>query len=112
MLQTLEIKNFTTLSGFTLDLQLSYEVFGQSLSDAPVVLVNHALTGNSNVAGEGGWWTDLIGEGKSINTTKYAVLAFNIPGNGYDGFVIDRYKDFVAGDVATMFLRGLEQLRI
>ncbi|MEO0573405.1 MAG: bifunctional aspartate kinase/homoserine dehydrogenase I [Bacteroidota bacterium] len=112
MLQTLELQNFKTLSGFTLDLQLSYEVFGQSLHNAPVVLINHALTGNSNVAGEEGWWTDLIGEGKSIDTKKYSVLAFNIPGNGYDGFAIDNYKDFVAGDVAQMFLKGLELLQV
>ncbi|MEM9144097.1 MAG: aspartate kinase, partial [Bacteroidota bacterium] len=36
----------------------------------------------------------------------------NIPGNGYDGFVINKYKDFVAGDVAQMFLKGLELLKI
>ena len=112
MLQKLEIKNFTTLSDYTQDIQLSYQVFGQPLDKAPIVLVNHALTGNSNVAGAGGWWTDLIGDGKCINTQKFAVLAFNIPGNGYDGFVIDAYKEFVAGDVAHIFLKGLELLRI
>ena len=58
MLQKIQLSNFTTLSGFQLDIQLSYEIFGQPLGDAPVVLVNHALTGNSNVAGDQGWWTD------------------------------------------------------
>ncbi|BFP39964.1 hypothetical protein FGF1_08090 [Flavobacteriaceae bacterium GF1] len=112
MLQKLEIKDFTTLSGHTQDIQLSYEVFGQPLDKAPIVLVNHALTGNSNVAGAKGWWTDLIGDGKCINTQKFAVLAFNIPGNGYDGFVIDAYKEFVAGDMARIFVKGLELLGI
>ena len=37
-----------------------------NLGDAPVVLVNHALTGNSNVAGDQGWWTNLIGEIKVL----------------------------------------------
>ncbi|MBT8237593.1 MAG: bifunctional aspartate kinase/homoserine dehydrogenase I, partial [Croceitalea sp.] len=74
--------------------------------------VNHALTGNSNVTGQNGWWSELIGQDKSIDTNKYTVLAFNIPGNGFDGFVIDNYKDFVAGDIAKIFLLGLKQLSI
>ncbi len=112
MLSKLEIKDYSTRSGHQQDLELSYEVFGRPLHTAPIVLVNHALTGNSNVAGEKGWWSDIIGEGKCIDTNIYSVLAFNIPGNGYDGFVIERYKDFVAGDIAEIFLRGLKQLKI
>lgn len=112
MLQHLTIQNFKTISGTEQDLKLSYELFGQPLLTAPVVLVNHALTGNSNVTGDSGWWSDLVGQGKSIDTEKYTILAFNIPGNGYDGFVIDNYKDFVSGDVARIFLLGLEELKI
>jgi homoserine O-acetyltransferase len=112
MLQHLNIEKFTTQSGVAQDLKLSYQVFGQPLHTAPIVLVNHALTGNSNVAGEEGWWSDLIGEGKCINTDTYTILAFNIPGNGYDGFVIENYKDFVACDIARIFLLGLKQLQI
>jgi homoserine O-acetyltransferase len=112
MLHHLKIKNFTTLSGVVQDLDLSYQVFGKELHSAPVVLVNHALTGNSNVTGKSGWWSALIGDKKCIDTKKYTVLSFNIPGNGYDGFVIDNYKDFVAGDMAKIFLLGLEQLQI
>ncbi|NKI30518.1 bifunctional aspartate kinase/homoserine dehydrogenase I [Croceivirga thetidis] len=112
MLPTLELKQFSTLSGHTQDIKLSYEVFGQPLKSAPIVLVNHALTGNSDVAGEKGWWSDLIGDGKSIDTRKFTVLAFNIPGNGYDGFLIDNYKDYVAGDIARIFLEGLALLEI
>jgi homoserine O-acetyltransferase len=112
MLPTLELKQFSTLSGHTQDIKLSYEVFGRPLHEAPIVLVNHALTGNSNVAGKNGWWSDLIGDDKSIDTKKFTVLAFNIPGNGYDGFIIDNYKDFVAGDIAKIFLEGLASLKI
>lgn len=108
----IQLNNFTTLSGFTLDLPLSYQLFGQPLHTAPIVLVNHALTGNSNVAGEDGWWKDLIGKGKGIDTEVYTILAFNIPGNGFDGFVIDNYKEFVARDIARIFLLGLEELKI
>ncbi|MEM1337461.1 MAG: bifunctional aspartate kinase/homoserine dehydrogenase I [Bacteroidota bacterium] len=112
MLLRLTLKDFVTYSGHQQDIRLSYQTFGPPLRDAPIVLVNHALTGNSNVAGAEGWWSDLIGPGKPIATEKYTVLAFNIPGNGYDGFVIDNYKDFVAGDVARIFLQGLQQLEI
>tara|TARA_R100001369_G_scaffold77224_1_gene106530 strand:- start:3654 stop:7040 length:3387 start_codon:yes stop_codon:yes gene_type:complete len=112
MLHHLSINKYITYSGKTLDINLSYEIFGQPLHSAPIILVNHALTGNSNVAGENGWWTTLIGEGKCIDTKKYTILCFNIPGNGYDGFVIDNYKDFVAKDIAKIFLLGLEALKI
>ncbi len=111
-LHHLRIPKYTTISGVTQDIQLSYELFGKELHTAPVVVVNHALTGNSKVTGEEGWWSSLIGDGNCIDTGKYTVLAFNIPGNGYDGFVIDNYKDFVAGDIAKLFLIGLETLKI
>ncbi len=112
-LQHINIKNYTTESGVLVsELKLSYQVFGKKLGEAPVILVNHALTGNSNVAGDDGWWKDLIGENKVIDTNLYTILAFNIPGNGYDGFVIKNYKDFVARDVANIFLLGLEQLKV
>ncbi len=112
MLHQLEISNYTTLSGVSQDISLSYQLFGRPLHEAPIVLVNHALTGNSNVTGEDGWWSALIGEGKCIDTNKYTIMAFNIPGNGYDSFVIENYKDFVAGDIANIFLLGLEELNI
>jgi homoserine O-acetyltransferase len=112
-LQHIIIKNFTTQSKVVNpEIKLSYQLFGKSLGTAPVVLVNHALTGNSNVAGKDGWWQDLVGHDKVIDTKLYTVLAFNIPGNGFDGFVIDNYKDFVARDIANIFLIGLKELKI
>jgi len=112
MLHQVQIKEYKTLSGVTQDIQLSYQVFGKKLHTAPIILVNHALTGNSNVTGEDGWWSALIGEEKCIDTQKFTILVFNIPGNGHDKFIIENYKDFVAGDVASLFLLGLEQLKI
>lgn len=112
MLHKLEIQNFKTQSGFQLDLPLSYETFGQQLGTAPVILVNHALTGNSHVSGTDGWWNEIIGDDKCIDTRKYSILSFNIPGNGYDGFLIENYKGFVAQDVARAFLEGIKALGI
>ena len=114
-LQYISIPKFTTISGKTLPIQLSYQLFGCPLYTAPIVLVNHALTGNSNVAGSKGWWQSLIGPNKAIDTNRFTVLAFNIPGNGFDGnpnHLIHNYKDVVARDIATIFLTGLKQLNI
>jgi homoserine O-acetyltransferase len=109
----IQIHNYTTETGVQYPiLNLSYQVFGPSLNTAPIVLVNHALTGNSNVIGAQGWWNDLIGESKTIDTNKYTVLAFNVPGNGYDGFGIENYQDFNARDIARVFNQGIKTLQI
>ncbi|WP_396151321.1 alpha/beta fold hydrolase [Flavobacterium sp.] len=94
---------------------LYFETFGQPIGSAPVVVVNHALTGNSTITGENGWWNDLIGEEKTINTNQFTIIAFNIPGNGYDnvfGNLISDYKDFTIRDIARIFWEGLFYLNI
>ena len=94
---------------------LSYEVFGQPIGSVPVVLVNHALTGNSTITGENGWWQDIIGNEKTINTNDFTIIAFNIPGNGYDNVyenLIPNYTDFTAKDIANIFWKGLSELNI
>ena len=112
-LQHIKIKNFTTeLGASVLELNLSYQVFGKELGTAPIILINHALTGNSEVAGKEGWWQDIVGEEKVIDTAVYTILSFNIPGNGFDGFLIENYKDFIARDIANIFLEGLQYLKI
>ena len=111
-LQHITLKNKKLVSGKILDINLSYQIFGPDLHSAPIILVNHALTGNSNVTGENGWWNSLIGENKIIDTNKYAVVCFNIPGNGFDGALIDDYQDFKTKDIASIFLEGLEFLNI
>jgi homoserine O-acetyltransferase len=114
-LQYLNISEYITYSGKKVNVTLSYQLFGKPLNEAPIVLVNHALTGNSNVIGEQGWWNDLIGENKCIDTNEYSILAFNIPGNGFDNKsenLIEDYKAFTAKDVARLFALGLEKLKI
>ncbi len=108
------IKNFTT--GNSADYQsidISFEVFGKELHSAPIIVVVHALTGNSDVLSkEKGWWKELIGDHKLMNTKRYTVIAFNIPGNGYAGELIENYRDFVAKDIAQLFLLSLEKQAI
>ncbi|WP_412983827.1 bifunctional aspartate kinase/homoserine dehydrogenase I [Pontimicrobium sp. IMCC45349] len=112
-LHHIKILNYQTVSQKPVkQINLSYQVFGKPIGIAPIVLVNHALTGNSNVSGENGWWKAIIGDSKVIDTSSFTVLAFNIPGNGFDGFEITNYKDFVARDIARLFLIGLERLNI
>jgi len=87
LLRHIKIKDFTTEASILIpEINLSYQVFGKKLGTAPVVLINHALTGNSNVAGKEGWWQDVVGDKKAINTEVYTILSLNIPGNGFDGF--------------------------
>ncbi|MFH6943645.1 alpha/beta fold hydrolase [Flavobacterium sp. FlaQc-50] len=109
----ISIQNFTTENGAVYhSLPLSFTISGLPLYSAPIVLVNHALTGNAEVTGENGWWNDLIGQGKTIDTNVYTVLAFNVPGNGNDSFLIENYQDFTARDIARIFIKGLDFLKI
>ena len=109
----ISIQNFTTENGALYHtLPLSFTVAGQPLHSAPIVLVNHALTGNAQVTGQNGWWNNLIGEGKTIDTAVYTILAFDIPGNGSNSFLIENYLDFTARDIARIFIEGLKVLNI
>ena len=111
-LQIIKIDNFISFNKTNFDIELTYEIFGLPLGDAPIVLVNHALTGNSNLAGVNGWWNPIIGEKKLIDTTRFTILAFNFPGNGYGGKSIENYKDLILRDIAKIFLIGLKKLKI
>lgn len=112
-LHQLTLHNYKTETGKTYPLlPLSYEAFGCPLGESPVVLVNHAMTANSTVTGPEGWWSPLVGAGKVIDTDRYTVLAFNIPGNGYDGYLVKHYEDFTVRDVARIFLSGLRKLGV
>ena len=114
-LKHIDIPDFVTQNGAVTNINLSYQVFGKPLHTAPIILVNHALTGNSNVTGSDGWWSDLIGDNKCIDTLHYTILAFNIPGNGFDANptnLIHNYKDFSARNIAQLFALGLQHLLI
>ena len=112
-IRTISIKKFKTHSGVVYPkINLHYQQFGRQIGKAPIVLVNHSLTGDSNLTGDGGWWNEIIGKGKIIDTEKYTVLGFNIPGNGVKGQTFDKPEDFHTGDIALLFLLGLRSLKI
>jgi homoserine O-acetyltransferase/O-succinyltransferase len=60
---------------------LAYETFGQlNAEKSNAILVCHALTGDAHAAGADGWWSNLIGEGRGIDTDKYFVICSNVLG--------------------------------
>ncbi|TCO65772.1 homoserine O-acetyltransferase MetX [Actinocrispum wychmicini] len=76
-------------SGTTLpNVRIAYEMWGlPNPSKSNAVLVLHALTGDSHVAGPDvpgqaspAWWDGLIGPGKAVDTNQYFVLAPNVLG--------------------------------
>ena len=112
-IKTISITNFKTHSGAIYPkINLYYQQFGIQIGKAPVVLVNHSLTGDANLSGDKGWWKEIIGVRKVIDTKKYTIIGFNIPGNGVKGQVFDTPEDFHTGDIASLFLQGLTSLKI
>jgi homoserine O-acetyltransferase/O-succinyltransferase len=70
---------------------IAYETWGTLDADAAnAVLVCHALTGDSHAAGPmapghptEGWWDDLIGPGRPLDTDRYFVVCANVLGGCY-----------------------------
>lgn len=70
------------------NVRIAFETWGTLNDDrSNGILVLHALTGDSHAVGEpskwhptAGWWHDIIGPGKPIDTDKYYVVAPNILG--------------------------------
>ncbi|MCX4869012.1 homoserine O-acetyltransferase [Streptomyces sp. NBC_00825] len=68
--------------------RMAYETWGRRAPDgANAVLVLHALTGDSHVAGPAGpghptagWWDALVGPGKALDTERWFVVAPNVLG--------------------------------
>ena len=66
---------------------LAYETYGElNQQKSNAILVLHALSGDAHAAGISkgdaalGWWDNLIGPGKGIDTGKYFVVCSNIIG--------------------------------
>ncbi len=70
-------------------LTLAYETYGTlNREKSNAVLVCHALSGDSHVAGyyrdddpKPGWWDVMVGPGKGIDTDRYFVICSNILGS-------------------------------
>ncbi|MBK7675795.1 homoserine O-acetyltransferase [Accumulibacter sp.] len=79
--QPLRLKSGAALPGF----ELAFETYGTLNGDhSNAVLVCHALSGSHHVAGRYaddaeniGWWDNLVGPGKPLDTRKFFVVGVN-----------------------------------
>jgi len=65
------------------DCEISYQWICTDNQTKPTLVILHALTGNSSVTGENGWWKELVGASKVIDSAKYNILSIDTLGNGY-----------------------------
>jgi homoserine O-acetyltransferase/O-succinyltransferase len=82
-------RNFSLEGGGSLrNVTIAYETWGTLNADASnAILVCHAWTGDSHVAGSAGkghptpgWWEGVVGPGHAIDTNKYFVVCSNVLG--------------------------------
>ncbi len=62
---------------------LAYETYGElNKQKSNVILVLHALSGDAHAAGKApiGWWDNMIGPGKGLDTNKYFMICSNVIG--------------------------------
>lgn len=79
--ESLTLKSGEVLSQY----HLVYETYGKLNADkSNAVMICHALSGNHHVAGKydetdknPGWWDNLIGPGKPLDTNKFFVIGLN-----------------------------------
>jgi homoserine O-acetyltransferase len=77
-------KSGQTLPGFT----LRYETYGElNATRDNAILICHALSGDHHCAGvhsaddrKPGWWNNLIGPGKAVDTNRFFVVCANVLG--------------------------------
>ncbi len=79
------------LGGTLPEVTLAYETWGElDPAGENAVLIVHALTGDTHVAGEpepaykrGGWWSPMVGPGCAIDTERQFVVCSNVLGGCY-----------------------------
>lgn len=87
--QFMPIGTLTTEAGEELPhVRIAYETFGE-LNEARdnAILVFHALTGDSHLVGPAtaghptdGWWSEIVGPGRPLDTDTYCIIAPNVLG--------------------------------
>ena len=68
-------------------IEVAYEECGAPMREDNVIYICHALTGDAHVAGirpgetkPSGWWEEMIGPGRGIDTDKFHVICANVIG--------------------------------
>lgn len=122
------IGEFRTEAGAMMDeVTLGYHVFGafRGELDGPnnVILIEHALTGSSDVAD---WWGELLGPGRALDTSRWCFICVNALGGCHgstgpssiasDGrawgsrFPAVSIRDIVAAEYQLLELLGLQKI--
>lgn len=84
--RTFSTENFQLTSGDTLPkLTIAYETWGELSSDGNnAILLCHGYTNHPHAGGgENGWFHNLMGPGKAVDTDKYFVVCSNMLGSAY-----------------------------
>ncbi len=117
------------------DYQLAFETYGELNAErSNAVLVCHALNASHHVAGvyEGqpkseGWWDNMIGPGKPVDTNRFFVIGVNNPGSCFGStgpmdtnpatgeaygadFPVVTVEDWVDAQARLLDLLGITQL--
>ncbi|MEM7272078.1 MAG: homoserine O-acetyltransferase [Actinomycetota bacterium] len=88
-MQVCDGRCFALEGGGQLDqITLAYETWGTlDAAASNAILVCHALTGDAHAAGpsgpgqrQEGWWNDLIGPGRALDTDRYFIVCANVLG--------------------------------
>jgi homoserine O-acetyltransferase len=116
------------------DYQLVYETYGELNADrSNAVLICHALNASHHVAGwyaddpkNVGWWDNMVGPGKPVDTTRFFVVGVNNIGGCHGstgpttvdpatgrpfgaGFPVVTVEDWVAAQARLADLLGIER---
>ena len=130
-LEPLILKAGKTLASY----ELVYETYGTLNADrSNAILVCHALSGGHHVAGyyaedprKVGWWDNMIGPGKAIDTDRFFVIGVNNLGGCHGstgpasvdratgqpygaGFPLVTVEDWVASQARLMDRLGIQKL--
>ncbi len=107
--------------------EVAYETWGAPAEEA--VLICHALTGDQRPADQGGtpgWWREIVGPGKAIDTSVHFVVASNVVGSCYGSTGPDSHglvhgglafpevsvRDMVAAQAGLLTAIGVRRLRL
>ena len=107
------------------ELEIAYETWGElNETGDNAVLVCHGYTNNQHAAGEGGWFSGVIGPGRAVDTDRMFVVAANMLGSAYGSTgpaSIDPasgapyglgFPDLTVGDMVKAQIRLLEYLGV
>jgi homoserine O-acetyltransferase len=112
---------------------LAYETYGTlNATHSNAVLVCHALNASHHVAGSApdgslGWWDNLVGPGKPLDTNRFFVIGINNPGSCFGStgpmhanpvtgrpwgadFPVVTVEDWVDAQARLLSRLGIEQL--